>query len=248
MTLASLSPLPSSLEALLAGWPRATPLDAVGQLVEERVLLGEHAFAMLRPAEPDLLLEHPAILTAFAADEYMPYWCDLWPASRMLAKAILHYEWPTGLRALEVGCGLGMAGIAALRRGLAVTFSDYDATALRFAAANALRNGHDQFELLPLNWHQPPQRTFNLILGADLLYETRAIDPVVALLQQMLAPQGVAWITDQDRTPAPLWRDALTQHGFQYNMLPLHAGQPAGPGQTARRVKGTLYQIRRTKT
>jgi predicted nicotinamide N-methyase len=238
-------PLPAPHEARLAAWPRATPLEAIGDTIDERVLLAENTFHMLRPAEPDRLLEHPAILAAFAHDEYMPYWCDLWPASRMLAKTILQRQWDAGKPTLELGCGLGMAGVAALRKGLDVTFSDYDATALRFAAANAIRNGHPHFELLPLNWHEPPNLQFPLILGADLLYEIRSVAPVIGLLDKMLAPAGLALITDQDRTPAALWRDSLTQHGFHFTMTTLHAGQPAAPGQTARRVKGTLYQIRR---
>ncbi len=57
-----------------------------------------------------------------------------------------------GRRMLEVGCGLGMTGVAALSQGIHVVFSDYDATALRFAAANALEHGFRDFELLPLNW------------------------------------------------------------------------------------------------
>src|SRR5438477_572680 len=79
----------TELEAALAHGPRATPLQAIGPLIQDQVILSGKSFAMWRPAEPDRLLEHPATLEAFAHDEYMPYWCDLWPASRMLAKAIL---------------------------------------------------------------------------------------------------------------------------------------------------------------
>ena len=39
------------------------------------------------------LLDHPAVVSAFAADEYLPCWADLWPAARMLAKAILREPW-----------------------------------------------------------------------------------------------------------------------------------------------------------
>jgi hypothetical protein len=49
-----------------------------------------------------------------------PYWTDLWPAARMLAAAILQHDWPAYLtqgperpEVLEVGCGLGLAGLAA---------------------------------------------------------------------------------------------------------------------------------------
>lgn len=238
--------LPAHHEASLSGWPRFTPAEALGPLLQEQVILGERTFSMWRPAEPDLLLEHPATVAAFAQDEYMPYWCDLWPASRMLAKALLQQELPAHQSVLELGCGLGMAGIAALARGCHVVFSDYDATALRFAAANALHHQFDQFELLPLNWCQPPERTFDWIIAADLLYEVRSVVPVAECLAKMLAPYGVVWITDQDRSPAPVWKKSLEERGWSYRMIPMHAGQPAGPGQVARRVKGTLYQIQRT--
>lgn len=237
--------LPSAHEATLAAWHRATPLEAIGPTTEESVRIGDHSFSMLRPAQPDKLLEHPAMLAEFANDEYLPYWCDLWPASRMLGKAILHETWKPATPALEIGCGLGMAGVAALQAGLHITFSDYDATALRFAAVNALRNDCHRFDLLPFNWVDPPKRSFPIIFGADLLYEMRSVPPVVGLLESMLAGNGIAWITDQDRSPSTLWRKTLTDRGFVYETQALHAGQPEGPGQVARRVKGTLYRIRR---
>src|SRR5579871_4700713 len=125
-----------------------TPRDALGPLLREQVIVEERTFIIMRPSESDRLLDHPSVRTAFAADEYMPYWADLWPAARMLAKAILRETWTPGQRALEVGCGLGLPGITALAMGLRVTFSDYDATALRFAADNARLNGFEDFQLL----------------------------------------------------------------------------------------------------
>src|SRR5579871_3858789 len=132
-----------------------TPREAVADVVREHVLVEDRDFLIERPAASDRLLDHPAVREAFAADEYMPYWADLWPAARMLAKVILREPWPvppTGdkLHALEVGCGLGLAGVAALAAGLRVTFSDYDATALRFAADNARRNGFTAFDTLQM--------------------------------------------------------------------------------------------------
>src|SRR5687767_172820 len=122
-----------------------TPPDAIQRVVRERVILGEHTFLIDKPGGSDDLLAHPAVRAAFAADEYLPYWADLWPAARMLAKAVLAEPWPAGLTVLEVGCGLGLPGIAALARGLHVIFSDYDATAVRFAADNARLNGFTGF-------------------------------------------------------------------------------------------------------
>jgi predicted nicotinamide N-methyase len=216
-----------------------TPLEAIQDLVDEKVIVEGHSFLIMRPTDSDKLLDHPAVRAAFAADEYMPYWTDLWPAARMLAKAIMRENWQKGLHALEIGCGLGLPGIAALAKGLRVTFTDYDATALKFAANNAQANGFNEFETLQLDWRYPPSNLkFPLVLGADLIYETRSVEPVVNLIKQVLIPNGVALLADQDRIPTEQFRQALSDRGFLFTTKIMHAGEPGG-----RRVKGSLYRI-----
>src|SRR4051794_33685393 len=101
--------------------PPEAILSELGPLVREKVIVEDRTFLLMRPSESDRLLDHPAVHTAFARDQYMPYWADLWPAARMLAKVILQERWTPGLQALEVGCGLGLPGIVALSVGLRVT-------------------------------------------------------------------------------------------------------------------------------
>ena len=219
-----------------------TPIDALGPLLREQVIVEDRTFIIMRPSESDRLLDHPSVRSAFAADEYMPYWADLWPAARMLAKAILRETWTPGQRALEVGCGLGLPGIAALAMGLHVTFSDYDATALRFAADNALSNGFHHFDTLQMDWRYLPENVqFPIILASDLIYEMRNIAPLVALIQKLLQPGGECLLTDQDRVPSHVLRDTLTAEGLPFTTKIMRAGEPGG-----RRLKGTLYRIRRS--
>jgi predicted nicotinamide N-methyase len=218
-----------------------TPDDALGDLVRETVIIEGKKFLIDRPSASDLLMEHPAIISAFAADEYMPYWADMWPASRMLARAILREDWPAGTTALEVGCGLGLPGIVALSKGVRVVFSDCDQTAVRFAASNARLNGFRDFEVLPMDWRHPPEdRRFPLILCSDLCYERRHVEPVVALVAKLLTPDGVCLLTDQDRPPAPYLRETIVSSGLRYDAESMRAGEPGG-----QRYKGTLYRIRR---
>jgi len=219
----------------------ATPPDAIPAVVRERVILGDHTFLIDRPGGSDDLLAHPAVRAAFAADEYLPYWADLWPAARMLAKAVLAEPWPPGLIALEVGCGLGLPGIAALARGLRVVFSDYDATAVEFAAKNARLNGFDTFETLPFDWRDPPANLrADVVLASDLTYEARHVEPLVALVGRVLAPGGLCLWTDQDRPPATALKAELARLGWPVETKVARAGEPGG-----QRYKGTLYRIRR---
>jgi SAM-dependent methyltransferase len=256
-----------------------TPPDAIPEVVRERVILGEHTFLIDKPGGSDDLLLHPMVRAAFAADEYLPYWADLWPAARMLAKAVLAEPsfgslppcggglgWgvhgagacsfatphpnppPQGgreqegrLTALEVGCGLGLAGVAALARGLHVVFSDYDPTAVRFAANNARLNGFTNFTERPFDWRDPPDDLrVNVVLASDLTYEARHIEPLVALLRLVLVPGGLCLWTDQDRPPAAALRAALDGLGWPYSAKVVRAGEPGG-----QRYKGALYRITR---
>jgi predicted nicotinamide N-methyase len=216
-----------------------TPLEALGPIIRERVIVAGQTFLIDHPDDSEDVTDHPAVKAAFAADEYLPFWTELWPAARMLARTVLEEKWPNGTSALELGCGLGLPGIAALARGLQVTFSDCDATALRFAADNAHLNGFDDFATLQFDWRcPPPGLRFPVLLASDLIYELRHINPLVALIQSVLIPGGICLLTDEDRLPAYNLRDALLGEGMPFTTRTLHAG---APGKL--RVRGTLYRI-----
>lgn len=215
-----------------------TPMEAIARTFRERVLIDDRVFLIDRPGDSDRILDHPS-LQAKLGTEYMPYWVDLWPAARMLAKWIVRQTWPAGLHALEVGCGLGLPGIAALAMGLRVTFSDYDATAVKFAQANARLNGFTACDTLQIDWRDPPRdRQFPIVLASDLIYEVGNVEPLVGLIKTVLAPVGVCLLTDQDRVPSHVLRATLAREGMPYTTTMLRAGEPGG-----HRLKGTLYRI-----
>jgi predicted nicotinamide N-methyase len=221
--------------------PAKDILSRLGPNVRETVIVEGRTFLIERPSESDRLLDDPDVHAAFDRDEYMPYWADLWPAARMLAKVILHESWTPGQAALEIGCGLGLPGIVALSCGLAVTFSDYDPCALHFAAHNAWLNGLEDFRTLQLDWRAPPAdlRT-SVLLASDLIYELRNVPALIAFIKHVLLPDGVCLLTDQDRIPMHALRDALDAEGLPYRTQIVRAGEPGG-----RRLKGTLYRIGR---
>ena len=109
-----------------------------------------------------------------------------------------------------------------------------------FAADNAHLNGFTDFELLPMDWRRPPRdRRWRLILASDLIYEMRNVEPLVGLIEALLAPDGECLLTDQDRVPSHVLKDTLTARGLPFTTQVTRAGEPGG-----RRLKGTLYRIR----
>jgi predicted nicotinamide N-methyase len=171
---------------------------------------------LLRVADVDSLLDRlPKI--QFRPDERLPYWADLWPSSLALAR----YLWATvdlhGMEVLELGCGLGLAGIVASHKGGRVTFSDYEADALAFTRYNACRNGCPQAIVRHLDWHAPTlNHTYAVVMASDVLYERTNFQPLIQLLQRARAPNGQFILAEPNRPIARDFLRLLRDHGFQY--------------------------------
>jgi predicted nicotinamide N-methyase len=195
---------------------------------------------LVRPADPDRLLEAPDVLAWNERDDYMPYWAYLWPGAFLLAEAVARAPWPPGLRALEIGCGLGLAGLVGVAAGLRVHFTDYDETPLRFVARSAAENGFDpaSFSTGRLDWRDLPDERHPVILGADVLYERRLVPLVVGVVDRMLEPDGVALVAGPDRVATEDLEPALAAQGLRGEARPLTARNEAGES-----VRGTLYRI-----
>ena len=172
------------------------------------------AFTLHLPADPDRFLDEPEVIAAHERDEYMPYWPYLWPASIAMAEAILRAKWTAGTRALEIGCGIGLAGLAGLAAGLDVTFSDYDRVTVGLAVHNARLNGFGAARGMWLDWREPPADRYPIILGCDVVYEVRNHEPILNLLDAMLDEGGVCWLGDYGRAHAETFIDSARRRSF----------------------------------
>ena len=149
-------------------------------LTAEELRFGEVGLSLLRPAAADALIDEEA----FAADEFMPYWAELWPAGLALAGAL-----PArldGLRVVDLGAGLGVPGLVAAARGADVTAVDWAGDAVELLVMNAVRNGLS-LAAVHADWRSFGG-SFDLVLAADLLYEARNVEALLALLPK-LAPE-----------------------------------------------------------
>src|SRR4051795_12854266 len=151
-------------------------------LVEEVVPLADRELAVLRPRDSEALLDEHA----FEQDEFLPYWAELWPSGVALAQAIGGRALK-GARVVELGCGLGLPSIAAALAGGRVLATDWSAVAIDVMRDNAA--GHSvRFELEVVSWTAPEtlleRAPFDLVLAADVLYERRNVEPLLALVPQ----------------------------------------------------------------
>jgi predicted nicotinamide N-methyase len=157
-------------------------------LVEDRVELAGRTLTLLRPPDAEALLDEEA----FEHEEFLPYWAELWPSGLALARHVAALR-VSGLRVVELGAGLGLPSLAAALAGARVLATDWAPDAVPLLERNAAANGIE-LEVERVAWTSPDallaRAPFDLALAADVLYERRNVEPLLALLS-MLAPEGL---------------------------------------------------------
>jgi predicted nicotinamide N-methyase len=193
---------------------------------DREVTVGPHCFQLFTPKDPDRLLDHlEAPETAKQPHLADPYWAKLWPAAPLLAEAIMRGLPRRGTRVLELGCGSGLVGIAALACGLDVTFSDYVPFTVQLALENAARNGFLNAKGIVLDWRQARDLQlprFPRIVAADVTYDRANLDPLLDVLDRMLPPGGEAWFGDAGRGPAADFYERAIGRGWLATLYDEH--------------------------
>jgi predicted nicotinamide N-methyase len=188
-------------------------------LVEEVVPIGGRDLRLLRPRDAEALLDEEA----FAREEFLPYWAELWPSSLALARTVA-VRALRGARTLELGCGLGLPSIAAALAGGRVLATDWSPEAVAMTVENAERNGAE-LETLVCSWTEPEpilaRAPWDLVLASDVLYEARNGDVLLELLPRLTRE---VWLADPGRPPAARFLDAarrdwqITSRGSVHQM------------------------------
>jgi len=178
-------------------------------LVEHVVPLPEHELLVLAPRDGEALLSEEA----FAQEEFLPYWAELWPSAVALARVVARRPL-TGRRVLELGCGLGLPALAAAAAGGRVLATDWAADAVAMTARNAAHNGLP-VETAVFRWDADPAPLgppWPLVLASDVLYERRNVAPLLALLPRLTAAGGEVWLADPGRAFTPEFLEGVAAH------------------------------------
>jgi predicted nicotinamide N-methyase len=179
--------------------------------VERRIDVGDRPVSIWRPPDMESLID----LAAFEADERIPYWADVWESAIVLAEDLAAMD-GAGKTLLELGCGLGLPSLVAARAGFTVTATDYEETALEGVRYNAERNRIGGLRTLVLDWRNLPDDlgTFDLVVAADVLYETHHPAVLAATILRTLAPSGLGLIADPCRAKAAGFAPAARAAGM----------------------------------
>lgn len=181
-----------------------------------------HETASTSANEAGQLAAHEA-RTAVTAGVHMPYWGLLWPSGVALAEeALMHPDSFKGRRVLELGCGLGVTATAALDAGSSLLAVDCFDEALLFTRYNTLRNTGQIPRTALLDWRTEAGRAaclaaapFDLLLAADVLYEQENLEPLMALVPDVLAENGVFWLAEPGRRVSRAFVAAACMRGWQ---------------------------------
>lgn len=217
---------------------------------EERFEHGGWGAELILPRAADELIDEDE----FASDERLPYWAELWPSARALARHLLDGsakvrecesakvdDWE-GVRVLELGCGVALPSLALLWMGAEVLATDWYEDALRFARANAQRNGLPPLRTELLDWRLPRGGWgYDLVLAADVLYEQRNAALLAELLPRATAPGGTVLVADPGRIYAGDFLRLMREIGWRVEEAAVRM-EPSAAGAESR-VR--IYRFRR---
>lgn len=122
---------------------------------------------------------------------------QLWPSGQLLAQAMCRFD-IEGKRILQLCCGIGLASIVLMRRGVEVIACDEHPLAEPFLAHNAALNG-----LPPVQFHQlfhgrelSTLGTFDLIIASDVLHDRSQAEVIANVVLRHAKPKAEVVITD----------------------------------------------------
>ena len=175
---------------------------------------------------------------------HLPYWAELWDSAvgigQFLASdfdkvtrrqdgKVKNRQWDSSqpvtpsachlISVLDLGCGMGLAGMVAAAMGANVILADLETDALLFAKLNTLR-WSNRTRARRLNWQSDRlDETFDLIIGSDVLYDRSQWEFLEPFFQAHLGPGGQVLLGEPGRQTGDMFPDWIVQRGWKIDHL-----------------------------
>ena len=146
-----------------------------------------------------------------------PLWAKIWEASAVLVQYMADLTVAPERRVLELGSGMGVAGITAASLGHDITLTEYAPDALNFLKANAVLNNCTQAPIQHLDWFKPDlDGRFDLIIGSEIVYQKEAVEALGGIFKKFLSHQGKVVLAERVRsTGAVFFEKMAAQYDIQ---------------------------------
>jgi predicted nicotinamide N-methyase len=221
-------------------------MDAAGRRLEGlplenlRVRAGGRDWSIMAVRDQDRLLEVAGDWTPF------PYGVLLWESALVLGDVLADGDLLRGADVLELGSGTGVAGIVAAAQGARVVQTDHSLEALALCRLNGLANGVTGLEQCVGDWSAwTDEAVYDVLIGADVLYEPALYGDILRVLQTAVRPGGVAVLTDPGRAHAGRFIDDLRAAGWIVR-VDRRTVAALPPCEAGARVGVDLIEARRT--
>ncbi len=176
--------------------------------------------------------------------EHFPYGFLLWEASVALARKLAaNPNLVAGKRVLELGAGVGLPGIVARSLGAEVWQTDHQAHTLWLAQVNAAQNGIAGITTFAADWQSwSHSRSYDVVLGADILYERGMHFYLNDVFRRVKAANGVLLLSDPGRPQSMEFMAQLEKYGWQMT-LETQTVELEEAGQVNKPVEVALYTL-----
>lgn len=196
-------------------------LAHTGALLQETVSVPwyERGVDVIRPTDIETLLDQ----SARDPEQNLPYWAEIWPSGIALAGAIAREPARVAHQpVIELGSGLGITAAVALAHDARLVATDYAHESTVLTRLTCRLHTHREPDVRQLNWRspgagllQPDGSRWPIVLAADVLYEERDVDPLLAVFECILAPGGMIWLAEPGRRPAELALRRAEDRGWE---------------------------------
>jgi predicted nicotinamide N-methyase len=151
------------------------------------------------------------------AEDLCPYFGILWPAAEGLALFLYdHPELVKNKTVLELGAGLGYPSLVATQLEGKVLCTDYHPDVEEYFLRNC-RHTNISCEYQRLNWREPNRDIglFDVVMGSDVLYESKHAREVAKGLIHFLKPGGKILLSDPGRNYLQPFLEAMKAEGYK---------------------------------